>query len=151
MAGKAAGVARPSPSGDSCPSPFGAGSNGGGAESDDPIYARAGAAIPPGAAVRAFPAVERHRWVWVWTGEPAKADPVLLEAFRSGEDIHRRTAAEVFGVAADAVGRVLRGVGGDFPLGGLEQVDVEAIGEPHEEPEHVSEFLGRAAAPIGVG
>ncbi|MFM7736988.1 MAG: DNA polymerase, partial [Alphaproteobacteria bacterium] len=26
-------------------------------------------------------------------------DPVLVEAFRSGEDIHRRTAAEVFGVA----------------------------------------------------
>jgi len=30
-------------------------------------------------------------------------DPVLLAAFRSGEDIHRRTAAEVFGVAPDQV------------------------------------------------
>ena len=27
-------------------------------------------------------------------------DPVLVEAFRNGEDIHTRTAAEVFGVAA---------------------------------------------------
>ena len=36
------------------------------------------------------------------------ADPVLLEAFRSGEDIHRRTAAEVFGVAADAVTAEMR-------------------------------------------
>ena len=26
----------------------------------------------------------------------------LIEAFRRGEDIHRRTAAEVFGVALDA-------------------------------------------------
>jgi DNA polymerase-1 len=30
-------------------------------------------------------------------------DPVLVEAFARGEDIHRRTAAEVFGVAPDAV------------------------------------------------
>ncbi len=30
-------------------------------------------------------------------------DPAFLEAFRGGEDIHRRTAAEVFGVARDAV------------------------------------------------
>jgi DNA polymerase-1 len=31
------------------------------------------------------------------------ADPTLIEAFRSGEDIHRRTAAEVFGVDPEAV------------------------------------------------
>ncbi len=31
------------------------------------------------------------------------ADPVLLAAFRGAEDIHRRTAAEVFGVAPEAV------------------------------------------------
>lgn len=30
-------------------------------------------------------------------------DPVLIEAFVNGEDIHRRTAAEVFGVSQDAV------------------------------------------------
>jgi DNA polymerase I len=30
-------------------------------------------------------------------------DPVLLEAFRAGEDIHTRTAAEVFGIAAPLV------------------------------------------------
>ncbi|MEW6268557.1 MAG: DNA polymerase I [Thermodesulfobacteriota bacterium] len=30
-------------------------------------------------------------------------DPVLLDAFRKGQDVHRRTAAEVFGVAPDAV------------------------------------------------
>ncbi|HVY37853.1 MAG TPA: DNA polymerase I [Polyangia bacterium] len=30
-------------------------------------------------------------------------DPSFLEAFRSGQDIHQRTAAEVFGVPADAV------------------------------------------------
>ncbi len=35
-------------------------------------------------------------------------DPVLVEAFRRGEDIHTRTAAEVFGVAKDAVTPELR-------------------------------------------
>jgi DNA polymerase-1 len=30
-------------------------------------------------------------------------DPVLLEAFQTGQDIHERTAMEIFGVAADAV------------------------------------------------
>jgi DNA polymerase-1 len=30
-------------------------------------------------------------------------DPVLVDAFARGEDIHRRTAAEVFGVAPEAV------------------------------------------------
>ena len=36
------------------------------------------------------------------------ADPVLLEAFRTGEDVHRRTAAEVFAVAPDAVTSEMR-------------------------------------------
>jgi DNA polymerase-1 len=31
------------------------------------------------------------------------SDPALLESFRKGEDVHTRTAAETFGVAADAV------------------------------------------------
>jgi DNA polymerase-1 len=32
-------------------------------------------------------------------------DPVLIEAFRSGMDVHQRTAMEIFGVSADAVTR----------------------------------------------
>ncbi|MGE3539018.1 MAG: DNA polymerase I [Candidatus Tectimicrobiota bacterium] len=35
-------------------------------------------------------------------------DPVLVEAFRAGEDIHARTAMEVFGVAAEAVDSDMR-------------------------------------------
>jgi phenylpropionate dioxygenase-like ring-hydroxylating dioxygenase large terminal subunit len=34
--------------------------------------------IPSNARVRAYPAVERHRWIWVWTGDAAKADPALI-------------------------------------------------------------------------
>ena len=30
---------------------------------------------PPGADLRAFPLVERHRMLWIWMGDPALADP----------------------------------------------------------------------------
>ncbi|MGE0748099.1 MAG: Rieske 2Fe-2S domain-containing protein [Rhodospirillales bacterium] len=36
--------------------------------------------VPPGADVRAFPAVERWRGVWLWMGEPALADPATVPA-----------------------------------------------------------------------
>jgi phenylpropionate dioxygenase-like ring-hydroxylating dioxygenase large terminal subunit len=29
--------------------------------------------IPPRARVRAYPLVEAHRWIWIWTGDPDKA------------------------------------------------------------------------------
>jgi DNA polymerase-1 len=35
-------------------------------------------------------------------------DPTLVAAFQAGEDVHRRTAAEVFGVAPDAVSAEMR-------------------------------------------
>ncbi|MGP6010944.1 aromatic ring-hydroxylating dioxygenase subunit alpha [Pseudomonas aeruginosa] len=34
--------------------------------------------IPPQACVRSFPVVEQHSWIWVWMGDPAKADPALI-------------------------------------------------------------------------
>ena len=34
--------------------------------------------INPSAQVRSFPVVERHRFVWVWPGDPALADPALV-------------------------------------------------------------------------
>jgi len=36
------------------------------------------ASIPPRARVEAFPAVERHGWVWVWIGDPARADAASI-------------------------------------------------------------------------
>ncbi len=49
--------------------------------------------IPPGAEVRTYPLVERYGWVWIWMGDPARADAALLpdwpwlaaEAWRSVE------------------------------------------------------------------
>jgi Vanillate O-demethylase oxygenase C-terminal domain/Rieske [2Fe-2S] domain len=34
--------------------------------------------IPKGVAVRSFPIVEHDRWIWVWMGEAARADPALI-------------------------------------------------------------------------
>jgi vanillate O-demethylase monooxygenase subunit len=34
--------------------------------------------IPPKACVRVFPVVERSRWIWIWMGDPAKADESLI-------------------------------------------------------------------------
>ena len=34
--------------------------------------------INPSASVRAYPVVERHRFVWVWPGDPALADPAKI-------------------------------------------------------------------------
>jgi vanillate O-demethylase monooxygenase subunit len=31
--------------------------------------------IPPGLDVPRFPVVEQHQWIWIWMGDPAKADP----------------------------------------------------------------------------
>jgi vanillate O-demethylase monooxygenase subunit len=34
--------------------------------------------IPPAAKVRAYPVVERFKWVWIWMGDADKADPSLI-------------------------------------------------------------------------
>jgi len=42
--------------------------------------------INPSACVRAFPVVERHRFIWVWTGNPAAADPALVPDLHWNDD-----------------------------------------------------------------
>jgi nitrite reductase/ring-hydroxylating ferredoxin subunit len=34
--------------------------------------------VPPQARVRAYPVAERHSWIWVWMGDPARADEALI-------------------------------------------------------------------------
>ncbi len=34
--------------------------------------------IPPKCIVKTYPVVERHKWVWIWMGDPAKADAALI-------------------------------------------------------------------------
>jgi vanillate monooxygenase len=42
--------------------------------------------IPGSARVRAYPVVEKNHWIWIWTGDPAKADPNLIEDFHFLDD-----------------------------------------------------------------
>lgn len=45
-----------------------------------------GQALPPrGARVRSYPLVERHRFVWIWMGDPARADPSLIPDFHTND------------------------------------------------------------------
>jgi len=34
--------------------------------------------VPPQARVRSFPLLERFNWVWIWMGDPTRADPALI-------------------------------------------------------------------------
>lgn len=42
--------------------------------------------INPAARVRSYPVAERHRFVWVWTGDPALADPELIPDMHWNDD-----------------------------------------------------------------
>jgi vanillate monooxygenase len=42
--------------------------------------------IPPSAKVRSYPVIEKNHWIWIWPGDPAKADPALIEDFHWLDD-----------------------------------------------------------------
>ena len=42
--------------------------------------------INPAARVRSYPVVDRHRFVWVWTGDPALADPDKIPDLHWNDD-----------------------------------------------------------------
>jgi vanillate O-demethylase monooxygenase subunit len=55
--------------------------------------------INPSACVRSYPVIEKHRFVWIWMGDPALADPALVPDLHwnhdpawagDGERIHAR-------------------------------------------------------------
>lgn len=50
------------------------------------IHMPAQETINPSACVRAFPAVEKHRLIWLWMGNPALADPEEIPDFHWNDD-----------------------------------------------------------------
>ncbi len=42
--------------------------------------------LNPSACVRSFPVVEKHRFVWIWPGDPTKADPALVPDMHWNDD-----------------------------------------------------------------
>jgi len=51
-------------------------------------------AIPAEAKVRSYPLVERYHWIWIWMGDPALADPALIEDFHWMDDPQWRFKGE---------------------------------------------------------
>jgi vanillate O-demethylase monooxygenase subunit len=58
-------------------------------------------AIPPGAEIRSYPAVERHRWIWVWMGEAERADPAQIPDFHWLDDPNWVAPTGTFHLEAD--------------------------------------------------
>ena len=42
--------------------------------------------VPASAKVKSYPLVEKNHWLWIWMGDPAKADPALIEDFHWLDD-----------------------------------------------------------------
>jgi vanillate O-demethylase monooxygenase subunit len=57
--------------------------------------------IPSTARVRSYPVVERHRWIWIWMGEAAKADPSLIPDLHYNQAPGWASACEYLPVRAD--------------------------------------------------
>jgi phenylpropionate dioxygenase-like ring-hydroxylating dioxygenase large terminal subunit len=57
--------------------------------------------INPSACVRAYPVLERHRFVWVWPGDPAQADPALVPDLHWNHDPDWAADGRVINVKCD--------------------------------------------------
>ena len=56
------------------------------------------AKIPPGAMIRSYPVIERHRWIWIWMGDPARADESLIPDLYWHRDPRWRMLGDYFHV-----------------------------------------------------
>ena len=57
--------------------------------------------INPGACVRSFPVIEKHRFVWIWPGDPALADERLVPDLHWNHDADWAGDGKVIRVACD--------------------------------------------------
>jgi vanillate O-demethylase monooxygenase subunit len=57
--------------------------------------------INPSASVRAYPVVERHRFVWIWPGDPALSDPALIPDMHWNDDAAWAADGSVIDAAVD--------------------------------------------------
>jgi len=57
--------------------------------------------IPETARVKSYPVVERYKWIWIWMGDPAKADPDLIEDFHWRDDPGWQSKGELLPLKAN--------------------------------------------------
>jgi vanillate O-demethylase monooxygenase subunit len=56
---------------------------------------------PVTARVRSYPVCERHRYVWIWTGDPGRADPASIPDLGVNDDPGWTSTGERMPIAAD--------------------------------------------------
>jgi len=68
--------------------------------------------IPPKACVRVFKVVERSSWIWIWMGDPARADESLIPDITPGAGLFRarRPIVPRRGVSSLAERRAIPGI-----------------------------------------
>lgn len=52
--------------------------------------------VPDGVRVKTYPVVERYRWIWVWMGDPARADESAIVDFHWLDDPRWRARGTMF-------------------------------------------------------
>jgi phenylpropionate dioxygenase-like ring-hydroxylating dioxygenase large terminal subunit len=57
--------------------------------------------INPAACVRSYPVLEKHRFIWVWPGDPALADPALVPDLHWNDDPAWAADGKMIRVACD--------------------------------------------------
>ena len=57
--------------------------------------------LNPSACVRSYPVVQKHRFVWVWPGDPALADPALVPDLHWNDDPHWAGDGKLIAVKCD--------------------------------------------------
>ncbi|MHA1108783.1 MAG: Rieske 2Fe-2S domain-containing protein, partial [Alphaproteobacteria bacterium] len=57
--------------------------------------------IPPEVKIRNYPVVERYHWIWIWMGDPALADPDLIEDYHWTDDPDWRAKGERLDLAGN--------------------------------------------------
>lgn len=65
------------------------------------VYMPSQATINPSACVKSYPIVERHRFAWIWPGDPALADPALVPDLHWNDDPEWAADGKVIHVKCD--------------------------------------------------
>ena len=61
------------------------------------------ATVPPEARVKSYPLAERYHWIWIWLGDPALADPDLIEDYHWMDDPDWRAKGERLPIAGNYI------------------------------------------------
>ncbi len=65
------------------------------------VYMPSQATINPSACVQTYPIAEKHRFVWIWPGDPALADPALIPDLHWNDDPQWASDGKVIQVKCD--------------------------------------------------